>query len=219
MLDLCTWLPEDGANNRTAIDGFLEESKKRGEPVPPEVREITNACLNLVVAECVDAPPALTLQVSSPQAREILVEAFPDLGHADFFEGDVSPQALNASELGDMQAVEWSDLQGLLAKFREVPHSEREERAARAGLIAKAVVEGRSRYFILTKVPHRLWEAALAVPALAGPIEHALRQGEITVAVFSGLAAVAGGLVIEKTIKQVALRKLKKKWLGLLGTY
>ncbi len=147
------------ADNRTAIDTFLDAEKRQGRNVPPEVRLITNRCFNAVAAECVRAHPVLTLPLSRPVALEILLRALPRSMQSDLFES----ASIKPSEVPDLEVVGWRDVKLFLKECSDLSPTEKVRQAEAAKLIAKVAVKKVPRHAIKVK-----WSNALCNASIGG---------------------------------------------------
>ena len=203
-------------DNRTSIDTFLETETERVGEIPPEVRDITNACFNAVSAVCLDACPALTSPVSHPKALEILLRTLPGSVRGDRFEA----YPLSPSEIPQLTVVGWDTIQAFEEECGKLSASERIREAEAARLIAKVNVERSRRYVLMTRWTNILYNAAvwgaagalgLAAAGVTGPI-----ASVAAVTAVSALAGGSGSLDVRGTVKEWFTPRLERKLLGLL---
>ncbi|MGD0074601.1 MAG: hypothetical protein ABSD31_09685 [Candidatus Binataceae bacterium] len=214
LLCKCTQLPDP--NNRTAIYTFLDEQEAAGRNVPPEVRDIIDACFNAVAAWCVGANAGLTTprsQCSSSVAVDILHESLPGSVRNDVFEAPV--EELRPKNISELEVVNWTKIREFLRENGDLPMSEKERQAEAAKLIAEVVVEQRRRrYALVIKGANflgqsLLWGGAAGVGGILASVWGAI--------VFSGLAGGLGTTLNFGSFVRTPLQKrLERKWNGLL---
>jgi hypothetical protein len=201
-------------NNRTAIDVFLDAEKHRGVDVPPEVREITNGCLNVVSAECVRANSVLTMPLSSPKALKVLLQVLPDSRQSDLLEAPIQ----KLTDVKELQTVNWGTIVEFLQKsgtFSTLGEKIKEAEAAK--LIGRVAAEKVPRYAMLTKWSNVLYNTAIW--GTSGAVGFAVGQAPGAIAAVTVASALAGGFGsfdIRSNLKDSIAASLEKKWLGLL---
>jgi hypothetical protein len=211
----CTQVSEP--NIRTAIDTFLDGQEKRGQVVPPEVRDIVNCCFNSVVADCVGAEcRGLTTPFSQHGSSvEILLKALPRSHRTDLLEGSI--ESLSSGELSGLEVVSWSKIRDFLKDKDDLSLIEKDREAEAAKLIATIAIEEIPRYVLLTQVVNFIGKAAIWGGAgLAGYEVAGATGAAAAVTVVSGLAGGLGDLDLRSPTRRRLADRLAQKWLGVL---
>jgi len=211
LLWRCTGGEVPDPNNRTAIDEFLEGEMQNGQWVPPEVRQVTDACYNAVAAGSVQAHPILTFPLAGANALEIMGRTLPGSMSCDVLAGSV--QRLESYEVADLEPVSWERIEEHMKKVQDSGVASRIREAEAAKLIANVAGPERPRYALIPPVTGKLygstvgWAAGTLVATLAGAIP-GLLAGILIGAVGSTLA--------ERSERARVVERLERKWLGLI---
>lgn len=222
LLRRCTQVSDP--NNRTAIDTFLDTEENRGQFVPPEVRDITNCCFNVVAAKCVSASRCGLTTPRSVHASsvDILHRTLPGSRRTDVFEA--TTQASKLRDLSDLEVVSWIKIREFLKDKDDLRLAEKDRQAEAAKLIAKVVIEKVPRYVLVNKSLNFLGNATIwGVAGYAGAkVANVLTGSEFPPegAAFV-IGAIAGGLStldLPSPVRRVTTDRLQRKWRGLLHT-
>jgi hypothetical protein len=208
LLKRCTQI--DGANNRTAIDSLLKIEEQCGTPKIPQVRDITNACFNLVAADCVGAK---CIGLTTPPSQdvspiEILGKALPDSKRADVFE--IRGDDLNSKDIAELNLADWDTIQSFVSTTGTLLLSERDREAEAAKIIAKVLVDRDWHYTMRTRFVNFL---ALGSLGMAG----FMFGGPGLSLILVGLASGLSGIDYRSMEKDQLSVGVEKKWYGLLS--
>lgn len=216
ILQQCTLLPDP--NNRTAIGVFLDEEEKRDAAHIPQVREIVNACFNLVAADCVGAADVgLTIPPSQDAlSMEILRQTFQSSERADLFQG--GSDVLNSDDLADLTAVSWENVRHFVDDKSELSQRELYREAQAAKFISNVAVEQTPRYALKTSSTNFVLLAGMAAAGVLTTdlaTDFGVPGAILGTAITVGLAGV-GGIDFRAKKKKELTKSLEKKWQGLL---
>lgn len=204
LLYRCTLLPD--SNNRTSIFTFLEKEEQRGVPEVHQVRDIINACFNLVAAKCVGAKSFGLTTAPSQDALsvEILRKTLPGSQRVDLFEKENNN--LNLSDLSELDVVDWEKVRHFVKDKNELSLYERDREAEAANFIASIAVEKVLRYVIRTEAVHYLALGTIsAIGALVAGMEGFI----------AAVLAGTSGINFRSHEKNQLTKGLMKKWHGL----
>jgi hypothetical protein len=139
-LQRCVDLGSEDGNRREKIDDLL--GKFRNESSLLQVRQITDACFNVVAAKCVgDALPELTFEDFGERARAVMQQTRSQasvLGNT--FAGKI--KAPQGAHLEDLKPLTWSNVRAFAEKHRSKEPFHSDRLVDLPDLIASVQVEG-----------------------------------------------------------------------------
>jgi hypothetical protein len=220
VLTECTQVSDP--NKRTDIDAFLKKKANqltgegKDDQIVREARDVTNACFNVIAAECVGARAALTFSLLNSKAVDIMRHTLPRCTITDVLQS--AETDLGSDEISELAVVSWERVEDLLSKFGRLEPIEKERQAAAAQLITEIVTTNARRYVVRSEIKNFLAESFLW--GTASYVGSHLDAALGTPGTFSGIAgSIAGGLGalnLRQDEKERAAVALQKKWLGLL---
>ena len=200
-------------DNRSQIDTFLKEEEHRARRVPPAVREITNACFNVIAAECVGvgSHAALTMQPSAPIAQDVIFAVLPGSTRSELFKGSLTDPELSSLKK-NLEPLTWSKVRECVNNWNDLKLEERDRQAVTARLLANVAVDaGAPRYVAFAA---GLFSGAL----IWGVANYATTKisGSGAGAIIGALAGCLGGLKVDSTVKHKMVGHFEKKYLALI---
>ena len=200
-------------NNRTVLHEFLVTEALKNPEIVPEVREIIDSCYNAVVAQCVRAKASLTLPLSQPVAREVLLGVLPGSVRSDLFEAALTKSA----DISELKTVGWHTIKLFLEECGNLSVTEAVRDAEAARLIARTSVENLARYALATKWSNVLYNAAIwGASGAAGFAVGGASGAILAVTAASALAGALGVFNVGSTVQDHLEGRLERKWLGLI---